>query len=156
MPLDPPPFNAPIVRPQAGTLTPDWTRWLLELWETVTAQPNILGTKISLTGQHASIPLTPLPVPSLTGGFYRVSWYLHITTVDPVSASVGLTINWTENGLPRSITATTVNQTTPGLSNGGSTLIAADQATPVTFSTTYVSNTPGTMQYSLGLVLEQL
>src|SRR5262252_1844442 len=156
MALDPPPFTAPLTRPTLGTVTADWTRWLLALWTTVVAQPDILGTRVSLTKRNVSIPTTALPVGQLAGGLFRVSWYLHITKTDPVSASVSLTISWTESGLPRSITAATVNQTTPNLSIGDATLFGADQATPITYATTYASNTPGTMEYYLGIVVEQL
>jgi len=156
MALDPPPTISPITNPKTGSATADWTRWLLALFGTVSAQPTVLGTRVSLTKQNASIGVTPFPTPALAGGLVRVSWYLRITTVDPVSSSVNVTIGYTESHLALSVSSTPVVGNSLTSVQTGTTILMTDQGTAVTYSTTYASNTPGTMQYRFAAVVEQV
>jgi hypothetical protein len=156
MPLDPPPTIAPITNPKTGSATADWTRWLLTLFGTVSAQPIVLGTRINLTNQNASIPVTVFPTPALRGGLVRVSWYLRLTATDPVSSSVSVTIGFTESGLALTVTSTPVTGNTVTSLQTGSALVMTDQASSVTYRTTYVSNTAGTMKYRFAAVVEQV
>lgn len=156
MQLDPPPTIAPITDPKSGSATADWTRWLLELFGVVSSQPTVLGTRINVKNQNASIPLTAFPTPALQGGLVRVSWYLRITAVDPVSSSVSVTIGYTESGLALSVTSTPVSGNTLSSVQTGTALLLTDQATAVTYRTTYVSNTAGTMKYRFAAVVEQV
>lgn len=156
MALDPPPTISPIALPQRGNLTADWTRWFLALWGQVIAQPSIQGTSISLANQNTSIGVTAFPLPSIAGGFYRISGYVHITTLAGVSGSVSVTLSWTENGVPRSKTVLSITQPTPSLSGTIAETIVADQGTPIAYATAYASNPAGDMHYFLGLVVEQL
>lgn len=156
MQLDPPPTIAPITNPKTGGATADWTRWLLALFGTVSQQPTVLGTRINKTNQNAALPLTAFPTPALAGGFVRVSWYLRITATDPVSSSVSVTIGYTESGLALSVTSTPVSGNTLSSVQTGTALLLTDQATAVTYRTTYVSNTAGAMKYRFAAVVEQV
>jgi hypothetical protein len=156
MQLDPPPTIAPITNPKTGAATADWTRWLLALFGVVSSQPTVLGTRVNKTAQNASIGLTAFPTPALTGGLVRVSWYLRITTVDPVSSSVSVTIGYTESGLALSVTTTPLTSNTLASVLTGTALLMTDQASSVTYRTTSVSNTPGTMKYRFAAVVEQV
>jgi hypothetical protein len=156
MALDPPPTISPITMLQGSTLSTDWTRWFLALWGNVSAQPLILGTRLNLTNQNAAIPQTAFPAPALRGGLYRINWYLRITTPDPVSSSLTLTIGFSESGLALSIASAALTGNTVLTWLSGSTLIFTDQATAITYRTTYVSNTAGTMKYRLAAAVEQV
>jgi hypothetical protein len=156
MQLDPPPTIAPVTSPKTGALTTDWTRWLLGLFGTVSAQATVLGTRINLTKQAASIGLTPFPTPALSGGLIRVSWYLRITTIDPVSSAINVTIGYTESHLALSIASTPLTGNTLSTVQTGTVLVMTDQGSAITYRTTYASNTPGTMQYRFAAVVEQV
>jgi len=156
MTLDPPPTIAPAVVPQTGSFTADWTRWLLALFGTVSAQPTVLGTRVNLTKQGASIPSTAFPVPALIGGLVRVSWYLRITKVATTSSSVNVTIGYTESSLALSISSTPVTGNSLTSVQSGSALLMTDQASALTYQTTYVSNAAGEMQYRFAACVEQV
>lgn len=163
MALDPVPQAEPITQIDATDRQPArplylngrWLTWLYSVvWSRLGICVTRLGTPTTLTAQHASIGATALQLPGLTAGRYRVSWYARVTTPDPVSSSLTVTIGWTESALPLQISgaALTGNLTTSVQS--GSVLVEADGASAITYATTYVSNTPGTMQYRLSVVAE--
>jgi|SRR5580765_1030892 len=156
MPLDPPPTIAPVTTPKTGALTTDWTRWLLALFGTVSNQAIVLGTRINLTNQGASLPLTAFPTPALTGGLVRVSWYLRITATDPVSSAINVTIGYTESHIALTIPSAPLTGNTLTTVQTGTVLVLTDQGSAVTYRTTYASNTPGTMRCRFAAVVEQV
>jgi hypothetical protein len=156
MALDPPPTISPITMQQGSTLSSDWTRWMLALWGTVSAQPIVIGTRLNLTKQNAAIPQTAFPSPALRGGLYRITWYVRITTPDPVSSSVALTIGFSDSGLALTIPIPALTGNTVLSVLSGTTIVFSDQATAMTYATTYASNTPGTMKYRLAAAVEQV
>lgn len=156
MQLDPPPTIAPVTTPKDGHLTTDWTRWLLALFGMVSSQPSVQGTRINLTQQNASIPVTTFPGPGLLGGLVRVSWYLRVTATDPASSAVNVTIGWTESHLALSIPSVPLNGNSLTTVQTGTLLLMTDQASAITYRTTYTSGTPGLMKYRFAAVVEQV
>lgn len=125
-----------------------WKAWLDALVALVQSTLQFLKL-VTLTNQHASIGATSVPLGGVTSGLYQVSWYARITTVDPVSSSLTVTILWTEGGTALSVigTAMTANLTTTVQS--GVVDVQLDANAAISYATAYVSNTPGTMRYSL-------
>lgn len=162
--LSPIPSDSPIVGvtrdQQTGReklskfMSDDFSNWLLELVTRFNNTPESIGNGVSLTGQGASIGATPAYT-TTSAGFYRVSVYARVTTVDPVSSSLIVTIAHTDSGVAvdKSCTAITGNTTASEI-EPFVFLIYADQATAINYSTTYVSNTPGTMKYRVAVIVE--
>ena len=115
-----------------------------------------LLTPITLTGQAASIPLTPMPLPSLAPGPYRVSTYARVTVADAVSSSLTVTLGWTETGLALTHSFAAMTGNTTATVDSQTWLIEIDQASPISYATTYASGTPGAMHYRLTLIVEAL
>lgn len=104
---------------------------------------------VTLTNQNASIGATSIPLGSVSSGFYQISWYARITTVDAVSSSLTVNLLWTEGGTGLSVAgaAMTANLTTTVQS--GVIDVQLDANAAISYSAVYVSNTPGQMRYSL-------
>src|SRR5262249_28801674 len=153
--LDPPPTPSPLTADPNSMVSADWTRWYLALWGTVAAQPVMLGTPVSKSGQTVGIPATPFPLPALTGGMIRVSWYIRITAAAATSGSVQLLINYSEGGQPLVLTAA-VMPNTLNFVQASSVPLVVDQATPISYQISYASNPANTLKYNLGLRVEQM
>ena len=69
---------------------------------------------------------------------------------------MNVTIGYVESGLALSVTSTPVTGNALTSVQTGTALLLVDQATAVTYATTYVSNTPGTMKYRFAAVVEQV
>lgn len=137
-------------------LSKDFGNWLqTSIVQGVANAPSTFPS-VALTGQHASILTTPMPLPSLATGLYRVSYYAAITTADGVSSSLTVTLTWTESTLSKSVSGTAITGNTTTTVQSGTALLVLDAASPISYSTVYASNTPATMQYRLTILLEAL
>lgn len=145
------PFREPI----AGTLTVTdrWRIWFRDLFVATTQLASSRVAAVALTAQLAAIATTPFTTGSLSGGLYRVSVFTHITTPATVNSSLIVTISFTHNGVACTLAgaALTTNLTTSVQSNVW--VIAIDPGTPISYSTTYVSNAAG-MAYALAAAVE--
>jgi hypothetical protein len=135
--------------------TREWRDYLLGLQTLVGSAPQIL-LEHALLDQHATIATTPLTLPALAAGFYRVSLYQTVTTVDAVSSDLTTTIAWTDLGATKTFATATMNGNTLATNDSMVRMIHVDQASPVTYATVYNSNTPNAMRYALGIVVEKL
>jgi len=91
---------------------------------------------------------------------YRVSFSQAIVVVDAMSSTFpSLTLAWSDpGGIARTkvLVATSATNTT-AVESDGDAIIYTNGSTPVTVtSASYASNTPATMTYALGLIVEQL
>lgn len=166
------PYRDPIN--QGGKITRYWNDWFTWLGETVggvdtriiTNTTNIatntaalatapkLITSVNLTAQSASIAATDFSGGALTGGLYRISYYVRVTTVDTTSLSITVTFDWTDTTNPTwSGAAITGNTTTT--TQQDSFLIRADAASAINYSTTVTPGT-GDGRYSLDVTLESV
>ena len=91
-------------------------------------------------------------------GLYRVSFYLEAVGIDPVSQSLTVTIGWTHNGkaLTRTLAVLAGAPLTIVSTLGGVTSIVIDAGTPISYTLTYASNTPGTGTFDVVLSAELL
>ena len=137
-------------------LSKDYTIWFQQsLIPPIQSSATILSP-VSLTAQAASIGVTPIPLPSLASGTYRLTYYLRVTAIDAVSSSVQVTFGWTESTVTLSHNFAAVTGNTINTNDSQTYTVEIDQATALTYSTTYASNTPGAMKYRLIVVPEAL
>lgn len=109
---------------------------------------------VRLTGQSASIPTTAIPLPSLTAGRYRLTFYARVTTVAGVSSSLIVTFGWTESGVSLIISSPALTGNTVTSVSTGTVMLEIDGGTALTYATTYASNPAATMQYRLSITIE--
>lgn len=122
---------------------------------TIDQGPTRIGDPISLTGQAASIGTTPVTSETLTAGLYRLTYYIRITTADGVSSSVRLNMAWVDGSATCTHSFLDVTGDTTGTTESETRMVDIS-APPITFTVTYVSNTPGAMQYKLLIALESV
>lgn len=115
-----------------------------------------LLTPVSLTNQSATIAVTPIPLPALASGVYRITTYARITTADGAGSSLAVTIGWTEStvSLSKPFAAMTGDTTTTVDSQTFTMVI--DQASPITYAAAYSSTTPAKMRFRLTVKIEAL
>lgn len=155
--IDPLPDREPLTLDR-GLIGPAWYRWLFNLRSLFVNGTQQIGSTLVLTGQHAAISTTGIPLPGpLANGEYRVTSYLRVTAADGVSSSVQLTIGWTESGVTlTALAGAALTGDSITTVQGGTVPLVIDQNTAITYSTTYASNTPGQMQYKLTLLVESV
>ncbi len=133
----------------------EYYRWLSNLANAVGTQP-VTFTPVTLTNQNTSITTTNIPLPSLTQGFYQVSYYARVQVPDGVASALQITLGWTDPdgsvstttlGTPIALDSVThpVSQIFPAHVKGN---------TPITYATTYASNTPARMHYKLDVFVQ--
>lgn len=119
----------------------------------------LVGDGIDLTAQTANVgPNTLVTTPS---GYYRISAYIVVTTVDGASSTLpSLTIAWNDkdNGQAQSFVLTPTNAgnllTTLEQSD---MVVSAGSSASIDYETSgYASGTPAHMQYALHIRVEQL
>lgn len=139
--------------PLEGQVTDSWQQFLSTVSQTVSLQP-VKTKTVNLTGQNAAIAATDLTGGAISTGLYRVTFFAAITTADGVASSLTVTLSFTNFGLAKSQSGSAITGDTNTTTQSGTLMIYADSATPITYSTAYVSTTPGKMHYALSLVLE--
>ena len=130
--------------------------WMTSLLSEVESAPSTYAP-VSLTGQSASIGTTPIPVATLSSGLYRVTWSARITTpatTGAATSSLTVTLGWTDATLACTISGAALTGNTTTTTQSATQLVRVDAASPITYATTYASNTAGQMVYRLDVVLE--
>jgi len=72
-------------------------------------------------------------------GVYRVSWTLRITQAASVSASVTVTIGYSDDGIPITVAGPAVTGNTTTTVQSGAVTLRSDGAAPVTAQVAYTS-----------------
>jgi len=156
MDLAPIPIQTPVTERQSPYLSEGWFGWFLGLTTQVNATPSRVGTNPALTGQTASIGTTALSTPTLTEGLYRVSTYARVTTAASTFSSLQVSIAFTSGGVSCSLSGTAQTGNTTGTVDSNVWVIQVDQASPVSYATTYASVGGTAMAYRLDVVLERV
>lgn len=141
--------------PPEGYITQPWIYYFTSIGGTVSAGPTRL-TAVSLTAQAASIGATSIGSGAPTSGLYRLTYYAHITTAATVSSSLTVTFGWTDGGTNLNISGSAITGNTTTTVGTGTAMVHNDQASPLTYATTYASVGATSMQYALYVVLEQV
>lgn len=155
----PPSFTDPWVD-EEGRLSTEATNWvLINLLPAIalsTAVSNTGNPPLDYTNQNASISPTPIPVGSISSGIYRVSVLLRVTTVDGVSSSVTPFVQYPNDGITCTDTGAALTANNTAQPKGYTFVVETDAPGPVSFGTTYVSNTPGAMKYKAVVAIERV
>lgn len=95
-------------------------------------------------------------IASATAGQYRISVYREVVVADPVSSSLAIVIGFTHNtkALLRTLAAFAGAPQTANDNAGDTVVIDVDAGTPITYTATYASNTPGVARFYLSLTPE--
>jgi len=137
----------------AGFLTEVAAKWLQGISDNVQSSPSSISPQ-SLTGQTASIGVTPIPLGSINQGLYRLTYYFRITSPGTTS-SLSVTFGWTDGGVACTKTSTAVMGNTTSTTDSNTYMIRSDAGLPITYSTTYASTGPA-MAHSLYIVVERV
>lgn len=150
-----PPTRVPPLDGLPNAFAREWRNYLQSLQTVGQASPQILQ-ETSKTAQTAAIATTPLALPAVSSGFYRVSVYQLITAAAVTSSSLQVTISWTDQTLAVARTLTAITSNLLAASDGTSFPIHLDNASPITYSVAYASNGAGQMTYNLGILVEAM
>lgn len=108
-----------------------------------------------LTSQNTSIGTTTILTPG-SDGVFIFQYYAAVTTAATTGAmtsSLTTTLSWTDGGVSKSKSFPAMTGNTTTTTDSNDYLIQADGGAPISYSTTYASNTAGQMVYKLfGLV----
>lgn len=158
--IDPIPQAQPLTRDAKGTPFYIDGLWLNWLYNAITVRLGLaifrFGSVAQLTAQTTSLGATPLTAGTLSAGRYRISIYARITTADLVSSSLTVTIGWIESGQALTISGSAITGNATTSVQAFSVVLEVDGNSALTFSTAYVSNTPGQMVYRLTVVGEKI
>ena len=127
----------------------------------------------SMERQSSASPVAPQPAEQLENisastagtlggdipaGIYAIYAYREVVIADPVSSSLALSIGWTHNGkaLTRSLSAFTGAPQTINATASDVTVVEIDPNTPISYTLTYASNTPGLGRFQCSLIANLL
>lgn len=156
--ISPPAFNDRWVD-EDGRLTAENTSWFLQsLLPALQQAPSLSGASpaFEADNQNAAIAATPLPLGTLSTGRYRVSIFLRVSSPDGVNSSVAPVLNFTTETVACQITGAALTSDNIGLPQSAVFLVSVDQPGPIEFSTTYASNTPNAMHYTVTVLTERM
>lgn len=133
----------------------NWLRWFTDLWDALTNFIERTGSVV-LALQSASIGTTPIPMGSVPGGVYRVSYRFRVTRPGSVSSSLQFTLSWTDGGVARSFVGVAAAGNLTSTEQEASKRIRVDTSTAIAYATTYASVGATAMQYALDIIVEPL
>ncbi len=136
-------------------MTYRWYTYFRGQGQLIDQGPTRIGSPIALANQSTSIGTTSITSETLTAGLYRVTYYLRVTTPDGVTSSIRLNLAWDDTGVSCTHNFTALTNDTVTLPASESFMLNLSQP-PLSYSTTYASNTPAKMRYSLEIVLESV
>lgn len=152
------PGDTQIVVPQRGSINTFFRLRWEEVRNALGFTPDVasLGPPDPLyTSAHAAI-VTTTAYTVLSGGLFRLNYYMRKIVADGVSSSLTMTLGWTDHGLPVTEAEAALTTDTTAAQQSLSKLVYADAASAITFAVAYASNTPGLMKYNVSVVVEQM
>lgn len=146
------PYKATVVD-QSRLMSGDWIRTMQVYEARIRGAVQFVGKTVALTNQSASIATTTVQTVTQSG-LYRVNWYARVSVADGVSSSLALTLTWREGSHTSTKTFAALTGDTTSTYDGSVWPLYADSGTLITYATTYASNTPAKMRYTLALGTE--
>ena len=137
----------------SGRLTFLMRYWLLSLADRINATPEILAS-VQASTQAASISATSFSILSVSPGLYRLSMSARISRAATTSSSLIVTFGWTSGGVSCSTASPAMTGNTTATVSSLTVLARVDEATAITYATTYASAGGTTMQYDLDVSCE--
>ena len=129
--------------------------WWLEQQTRAEDSPEQLGS-VSLTAQSADIAATPVPMPDLTTGRYRVSYYTRVTRAATTSSELIITIAWTDVAQAMTSAGATLTGNLVTTFEQRTLFLAVAANASITYQADYTSVGGTTMQFKLEIVIEKL
>ena len=136
-------------------LSQEFIDWFIEQQQRLEDSPEQLGS-VSLSAQSADIGATPVPMPDLSAGTYRVSVYVRVTRVATVSSEIQIVIGWTDGGIALTSAGTNLTGNTTTTFETRTLFLAVDANAPITYEAIYTSAGATAMQFKLEIVVEQM
>jgi hypothetical protein len=137
----------------SGRLTFLMRYWLLSLADRINATPEILAS-VKASTQAASISATSFSILSVSPGLYRLSMSARISRAATTSSSLIVTFGWTSGGVSCTTASPAMTGNTTATVSSLTVLARVDEATAITYATTYASAGGTTMQYDLDVSCE--
>lgn len=125
----------------AGKIGRRWYLWLFDIWTRLRSCVAILGSVYTKSNQSASIVAATIATVVYTG-WYRVNYYIRVTTLPSTSFSLTVTLGWREGGVTKSQPFTAFTGAPGTLATAfqtGSIPLRVDSGTVITISVAYVS-----------------
>lgn len=138
----------------SGRVTQAMRYWLLALAGRINSSPSIVATATAST-QSASISATNFAILLVQPGVYRLSMAAQITRAATTSSSLTVTFGWTAT-VACTTSSTAITGNTTATTGSLTYLVRVDEATAITYATTYVSVGAVTMRYTLDVLCEQV
>jgi len=138
----------------SGRVTQAMRYWLLSMADRINGSPSIIATT-SLTVQSASIAPTSFGILQVQPGVYRLSMAARISRAATTSSSLTVTFDWTST-VACTISSAAITGNSTSTTGSLTYLVRVDEATAITYATTYVSVGGVTMQYQLDVTCEQV
>lgn len=139
----------------SGFASSDWINWFLELVNRMNRAPEKIGA-VSLTNQSASIGATSIGIPAPSTGRFRVGYYIRQTQAATTSASLTVTMGWTDDGVSCTQAGAALTGNTTATQQNGTLTVKADQATGLTYSVTYASVGATPCKFKFEAIVEAL
>lgn len=133
--------------------------WIIWIQQSLIAYVQACARTIktfALTGQHATIAATAIPMGTLASGLYRIDVYCRVTTAAATSSSATVAIGFVEGGVSLTKTLPAIAGNTVTSYETLSFLARLDANSPITYAVTYASNPAGQMQFRLDIVVTQI
>lgn len=131
-----------------------YIRWLSGLRQEVDTRPK-RHVHERLTAQSADIATTPLDIPTVYAGMWRISVSVRVTRAASTSSEIQITISWTEGGVAQSEPTANLTGNLTSTREGRTLVIRADGSTPISYAAAYTSVGATAMQFSLDIVAEE-
>lgn len=135
-------------------LSDSWVRYMQNQTDLINASPSRLPP-IELADQAASIGTTSL-VGDVGAGLYRITYYARISLPSGGTSSLTVSFAWTDGGVSPSISGSAITGNLTTTIQTGTLSVRIDQASPMTYSTTYASTGSPAMQYELDIYVERI
>lgn len=136
-------------------INPRWYDWIWQsLLKRLNSAPSQFGTVVSKQGLTAAQGVTAIVLPALAQGRYRATVHVKVRTAAGANSQILVTIGYTNNGVACSQSTTNLTTNTTASVEGKVIPIVCDQASPITWSTTYVSAGAPPMAYDVDISLE--
>jgi len=134
------------------TVTVPWGTYFRNLRDDVNSSP-IAQAVVSTpsAGASASIGTTTIVTPS-SDGYFIFQYYAAVTTpatTGAATSSLTTTLSWTDSGVSKSKSFPAMTGNTAVTTDSNDYLFFADGGAPISYSTTYASDTAGQMVYKL-------
>lgn len=147
--------NSPGRRIRSPYFSQEHIDWWLEQQRRTEDSPEQMA-RVSLSSQSADIAATPVPMPDLTAGLYRVSVYVRVTRAASTSSEIQIDIGFTDGAIALTSVGTNLTGNTTSTFETRTLMLAVDANASITYEAIYTSVGATAMQFKVEIVVEKL